>query len=227
VRRRRTSTLPSITRCDARVDPRLVALFPGGDLVLDLGCGDGIWLDEVAGLYRRAIGFDISTRRFSKRQAPPGEWEFVVADLNEGIPVTTGTADAVHANQVIEHVRNPLAFAIEVRRVLRPGGTFVAATPNVRYVKHVTRLVVRGLGPMTSGHEARTRDSWDDGHIHYLTPKDLLWIAHEAGFSRGSVRALISPSGRLRPLRPLLARYARSGLVREFFSGNSLLVACA
>lgn len=116
----------------------------GGDLVIDVGCGDGAPLDHVGDMYRAAVGFDISSERFSRRTDTPGQWSFVLADLNRGIPVASGAADAVHANQVIEHLANPLQFAEEVWRVLRPGGVLVAMTPNVRYVPHVWRLVVRG-----------------------------------------------------------------------------------
>jgi SAM-dependent methyltransferase len=226
VRQPASSTLEA-TQWRSFADPRTVALFPGGELLLDLGCGDGVFLDQVAGRYRRAIGFDVSTRRFSTRGRDPEAWEFVIADLNEGIPAETGRADAVHANQVIEHMHNPLFLAREVRRVLRPAGIFVAATPNVRYLKHVAALVLGGRGPMTSATRVRTPDDWDGGHIHYLTPKDLRWIAREAGFSRCSVQALIGADGALRPLRPMLDRYAKSWPVREFLSGNSLLIAYA
>jgi SAM-dependent methyltransferase len=222
----RSSTLDA-TQLRSSPDPRTVALFPGGELLLDLGCGDGAFLDLVATRYRRAIGFDVSTRRFSTRRREPEAWEFVIADLNEGIPAETGAADAVHANQVIEHVDNPLFLAREVHRVLRPGGMFVAATPNVRYLKHVARLLLAGRGPMTSASQARMSGDWDGGHIHYLTPKDLRWITREAGFRRCSVRALVAPSGDLRALRPLLARYATSWPVRELLSGNSQLIAYA
>jgi SAM-dependent methyltransferase len=165
--------------------------------------------------------------RFSARGKEPDGWEFALADLDQGIPIETGTADAVHANQVIEHVQNPLLLATEARRVLRPGGMFVVATPNVRYLKHVAALLFAGRGLMTSGRAPRTLDNWDDGHLHYLTPTDLRWIAREAGFSRVSVRALIALSGHLRSLRPLMDRHAGSRLVSEFLSGNSLLIAHA
>lgn len=210
-----------------QVDPRTAALFPGGRLVLDLGCGNGAWLDEIAPRYERAIGLDKSMARLSTRGGPPTCWEFVLADLDDGIPAEGGSADAVHANQVIEHVRNPLALAIEVRRVLRPGGIFVAATPNVRYAKHIARLLVRGRGPMTSGRALRTAQVWDDGHLHYLTPNDLRWIGFEAGFREVFIRALVAQSGSFRFLRLLFEWRAASWPVRELLSGNTLLVAYA
>jgi len=207
------------------MDDRVAAHFPGGDLVIDVGCGDGAPLDHVGDAYGTAVGFDISLERFSQRADARARWSFVLADLNRGIPVASGTADAVHANQVIEHVANPLQFAEEIYRVLRPGGVLVAMTPNVRYVPHVWRLVVRGQGPLTSGGRTRTRDDWDTGHIHFFTPSDLTWIARQTGFRSVETRALIARSGRLGKIRAMLDRSSSRAAVKHFLSGNTMLVA--
>ena len=134
-------------------------------------------------------------------------------------------ADAIRANQVIEHVREPGAFLAEARRVLRPGGLLVITTPNVRYVRHLARLVLLGRGPMTSAHPPGESSAWDDGHLHYLTPGDLGRIARGAGFTHVRVSALVAQSGRFRPLRRILGRLSSLAPVREFLSGNMILVA--
>lgn len=208
-----------------RIDGRVAQHFSGGDLVIDAGCGDGAPLDDIGDTYRTAVGFDISPARFSSRRVVPGAWSFVLADLNRGIPVMSESADAVHANQVIEHVGNPLHFAMEVHRVLRPGGVLVVMTPNIRYLPHIWRLVVRGQGPLTSGTRTRTSDDWDAGHIHFFTPSDLVWIARQAGFSEVRTRALIAESGRFAMLRRMLDRHSARAAVKHFLSGNTMLVA--
>ena len=207
------------------IDPRTDLFFATGDLLLDLGCGDGRWLDEVAPRYRNAVGIDIAVERFSRRSSPPHSWRFVQADLNETIPVATATVDAVHANQVMEHIANPLRFAAEIYRVLRPGGLVVATTPNVRYVRHTFELLFAGTGPMTSGRRSRTADNWDDGHIHFFTAADLRWIMTETGFREVRTRALMQRTGRLAWLRRVLDAHSGSALVQNFLSGNTLLVA--
>lgn len=68
-------------------------------------------------------------------------------------------------------------------------------------------------------------DSWDYGHIHFLTPSDLTWVMREAGFRDVKTRALIATGGRLRSLRSLLDRWAPAAPVKNFLSGNTLLVA--
>jgi SAM-dependent methyltransferase len=206
------------------IDSRTIALFTGGTALLDLGCGHGYWLDVVGSRYERAIGIDVSTERFSQRESDPTCWTFVQRDLADRLPADSDSIDAVHANQLIEHVPNPLALAIEVHRVLRPGGLFVAATPNIRYVKHIGRLVLRGKGPATSALPTRwTPELWDGGHLHYFTPDDVEWIAGRAGFSAFQTSALVALNGSA--LRVLLDRFSAAWPVKQFLSGNTLLVA--
>jgi hypothetical protein len=101
----------------------------------------------------------------------------------------------------------------------------VVTTPNVRYVRHLVRLVILGRGPMTSSHPPGGSIAWDDGHLHYLTPGDLKRIALQAGFEHPRVSALVSQSGGLRPLRRILGKLSSLAPVREFLSGNMILVA--
>jgi SAM-dependent methyltransferase len=81
-------------------------LFRGGDVIIDLGCGDGSWLDAIAPRYRRAIGVDIIGPENGRQATGAGGWQFIEADLDLGLPFD----DVIRANQVIEHVREPLEF---------------------------------------------------------------------------------------------------------------------
>jgi ubiquinone/menaquinone biosynthesis C-methylase UbiE len=200
-------------------------VFQDGELIIDLGCGDGRWLDAIGSRYRKAIGVDIVGAPNGDRSETSTGWEFIQTDLDLGLPFDDAMADAIRANQVIEHVREPAAFLTEARRVLRPGGLLVITTPNVRYVRHLVRLVVLGRGPMTSSHPPGESTAWDDGHLHYLTPGDLRRIARKAGFQQVRVSALVAQTGRFRPLRRVLGRLSNLGPVREFLSGNMILVA--
>ena len=206
-------------------DPRIDDRLAGGDLAVDVGCGGGEWADAAKDRFDRVIGIDISLDRLERRARPIEGWEFVQADLNKGIPLPDACADCVHGDQVIEHVANPLYFVIEAHRVLRPGGVLVLATPNVRYIRHLIRLVVGGHGPLTSAAALRTPEVWDEGHSHFLTSRDLEWLARTAGFSSIRTEALIDPSGSMRPARRLLNRARARGLVKAFLSGNLMLAA--
>jgi ubiquinone/menaquinone biosynthesis C-methylase UbiE len=97
-------------------------LFQGGELLIDLGCGDGRWLDEIGPRYRTAVGVDVNRGPIDQRVTGPVGWQFIEADLDVGLPFADAVADAIHANQVIEHLREPGLMLREARRILRPGG---------------------------------------------------------------------------------------------------------
>lgn len=206
-------------------DRRIDRYFSGGDLVPDLGCGSGTWIESISSRNARAVGLGISDSARRRGGVVVG-WDFIEQDLNAGaVPLPDGCADGVLANQALEPVANPLRLVNEADRILRPGGVLVVTTPNVRYLPHGMRLVVRGTGPMTSGEALRTSEAWDDGHVHFLTARDLEWLARTAGFARFHTEALVSTTGGARSLRRALDRYRTRALLKELFSGNVMLVA--
>lgn len=96
-----------------------------GETILDLGCGDGQLSARIAASGATVIGLDASP-------------QMAAAALSRGIVVHEGNAesmpfaedafDAVFSNAALHWVRNHQAMLSEVRRVLKPGGRFVAET---------------------------------------------------------------------------------------------------
>ena len=206
------------------IDSRIDKLLKGKEALVDLGCGSGEILDSMKGRYRTRIGLDISDKRLKQLHDRPGTgWKFQHTDLNEPFPLPTNFADTVLANQVIEHIKDPCFFAMETFRILKPGGMAVVTTPNIRYIKHIWRLVGLGRGPSTGGR-AVLDGAWDNGHIHYFTHRDLREAFDGAGFSYIQSQAFIDLAHN-NLLRSALAKCSRSKLVRELLSGNILLVA--
>lgn len=108
---------------------RLDALVPDKGRTLDVGCGDG----TIAAALRAplVIGFDISYRcaRLSRRRGAPS----IVADATEALPFATGAFDTVYCVDVLHHFeRNWAGPLIEIRRVLKCGGTLVIVEPDAR-----------------------------------------------------------------------------------------------
>jgi len=65
-----------------------------------------------------------------------------VLDLSSGlIPYPDGSFDVVFSDNVMEHVQDPEKVLLEIKRVLKPGGVFLAKTPNKwHYMPVIARL---------------------------------------------------------------------------------------
>lgn len=204
------------------MDNRLKNIIGTGHRVVDLGCGSGQLLSDLSGQFEQRIGLDVSRRRLEEMaMASTDGWDFREADLNGVFPLQDASADVVIANQVVEHIIDPVKFCQEIHRVLKPGGRCVITTPNIRYLKNIAHLLFSGYGPRTAG--GNTLDgAWDDGHVHYFTHKDLHEIFQHAGFRQVSSQALIGQESNGR-LRRWMDRCSHAYPVREFLSGCILL----
>src|SRR5208283_4697550 len=110
------------------------------------GCGDGRFLALM-----RDAGWDVYG-------IEPDPVAAKVAQRELGTSVTVGALedagfpdeafDAVTLSHVIEHVHDPVALLAECRRVLKPDGSVVIVTPNIRSLGHQKfQSLWRGLEP--------------------------------------------------------------------------------
>jgi SAM-dependent methyltransferase len=102
---------------------------PGGRL-LDVGCGSGAFVAQMAELGWRAEGIDPDPAAVAgAREAGLDVKEGVVADLDPA--EHGGTYDAVTLSHVIEHLHDPAGDLGRIRDLLSPGGMLWIATPNL------------------------------------------------------------------------------------------------
>ena len=80
-----------------------------------------------------------------------------------------GEFDAAFAVYVLEHVADPAAFMAACSRVLRPGGTFFALTPNVRQYFGATTWALTRLG--LSDRVLERLKGHEDAHDHHFPPQ--------------------------------------------------------
>jgi SAM-dependent methyltransferase len=114
--------------------------------VLDAGCGNGAYLDALAGRQARAAGCDLSLGML-RPVAHPALFNADVAAL----PVRDGTFDVVLAVHMLYHVPDRATAIRELRRVLAPGGLCVAVTNGARHTRLLRGLVERAVRKATPG----------------------------------------------------------------------------
>jgi len=99
-------------------------------LAVDVGCGTGAVLDELAALgYRRVLGTDLDPHalRLTATRLPGGAG--VARAVAEALPLPTGTVDVLSSLDVVEHLADDVLALREYARVLRPGGRLLLAVP--------------------------------------------------------------------------------------------------
>jgi SAM-dependent methyltransferase len=94
-----------------------------GERILDLGCGDGKLTQRIAANGATVVGVDTSAEMVDAARS----LGIVVMEASaESLPFSDHAFDAVFSNATLHWVRDHNAMMAEVRRVLKPGGRFVA-----------------------------------------------------------------------------------------------------
>jgi SAM-dependent methyltransferase len=124
--------------------------------------------------------------------------------LGGKLPFRSESFDLVTANMVVEHLREPLGFLDDVKRVLRPGGRFLFHTPNyLHYMIFAASLTPEWLKSRIVWILERRKES-DRFPAYYRlnTQRAIGRAAREAGFDVESFQVVGSAGafGRLGPI---------------------------
>ncbi|WP_433510948.1 methyltransferase domain-containing protein [Nonomuraea sp. CA-143628] len=95
-----------------------------GRTVVDVGCGGGRGVAELAERGARAVGVDLDPEMIAmaRKRWPAGE--FHVGDACE-LPLESGSVAGYRADKVLHTLHDPARAVAEARRVLAPGGRAV------------------------------------------------------------------------------------------------------
>jgi SAM-dependent methyltransferase len=100
--------------------------FPRSAQMLDVGCGTG-WLAEH---FPNWTGLDGSLDAVELGRAKGRE--IMLGNVEQALPFGDDRFDGVVLKDLLEHVTDPVAVVREARRVLRPGGTVFASSPDAQ-----------------------------------------------------------------------------------------------
>jgi len=185
--------------------------------LLDIGCSCGYFMEVAA-----ASGFEVEGLEFSRAAiaaADPAIRPHILCCSVDEFQ-SSQTYDVVTAFDLIEHVPHPKDFLRKVRRLLKPGGWLVMATPDAG---HFLRYVMGSSWPMLQPMQ----------HLTIFSREAMRRALEEAGFSKISFETATKTvsyeylTDQLRPLTPALhkglsavGRCLPAGIRRKYHQVN-------
>lgn len=153
--------------------------IPDNSSVLDVGCGDGTFLNFLKGQNRGLIltGVDISEQALSISKEKG--FETLEADVSGPLPFKDKTFDYCVCSEVLEHIPNSEDLLSEMGRISRNG--VLVSVPNIALWKHRCRLFFLGSFPIQWLLEPRE-------HIRFFSIKDFVKTANASGFAVREIR---------------------------------------
>lgn len=165
-----------VTEIKACLDP--------GSSVLEIGCGGGHAAALLASLGFKVVGTDFSPVAVETARGNYPQIDFREADACR-LGFSDGSFDAVVAIELLEHLARPAEHVEEVRRLLKPGGSYFVKTPNRR----LHNLYYRGQPEVSVWHPS------------VMSAPELWDLLAGKGFSPRFVRMLRMPEYQIKKLQ--------------------------
>ena len=141
--------------------------------VLDIGCATGLTTSHVTRWFPRArvVGLDAYQAAVAYGRQHHGEVRFVLGDAHE-LPFASEHFDVATCVETLEHLGDPRKAVLEIRRCLRPGGTFVLA-------QDTDSLLFRTVWWVWTKAHGQV---WDHAHVNPLDAAALGRLLEDVGF---------------------------------------------
>ena len=135
----------------------LLESFGGGNKILDVGCGNGSFVDAAMEQGYEVKGIELSQTAVDIAQAfnlPVQNIDFFSCEIE------VSSYDVLSMFEVIEHLPEPVLFLKRAEQVVKPGGLIYLTTPNFKSLEQ------RVLGKNWSVFHRE--------HLTYFTPRTLI-----------------------------------------------------
>ncbi|MCK5639406.1 MAG: class I SAM-dependent methyltransferase [Gammaproteobacteria bacterium] len=163
-------------------------VFAEQTTVLDLGCGPGLFIKELAGRYPgvHAMGVECAPYMLEAVGELPTGCEIIEEDLqNPRLPLDDNSVDAALAAVLLHEMHQPVKLLLELQRCLKPGGRIYIIDwvrgPLETYIHHESKTL-KVFDPATSINEL------EDLFIHFIehnrfSVDDLSYLLSCTGFN--------------------------------------------
>lgn len=154
--------------------------------ILDIGCGNGLFLDFCNKAGFRTVGMDISKDAINEAEEYKGTKFIVHNAMARSYPFPKNYFDVITAFDLIEHLEKPNLLLLNIYKHLKPGGIAYLITPNGKQKtdKDVTHISLKKISDWESliiKNNFRILKSytyrWYPPNPYLLIQK-ILWIAN-------------------------------------------------
>jgi SAM-dependent methyltransferase len=143
----------------------------GPESVIDIGCGNGQLLSEIAEAHpgARLSGLDLSAMQIddNRRRLPGIEW--IAADIQLDLESLRKVHDVAVASEIIEHLDAPARLLENASRLVRDGGKLIVTTQSGRIgqtersVGHVRHFSASEIETLMTENGWRPIKVWNEG----------------------------------------------------------------
>ena len=124
----------------------VLSTFAHRDIV-DLGCGTGRWLQHLEASAPRSLsGVDSSPAMLAEARKKCCKSTALIQASSAAIPLPDESADCVLASFLLSYIPHIPAFAGEIARILRPGGTLIISDLHPDATTYGWRRTFRSAG---------------------------------------------------------------------------------
>ena len=162
----------------------------GGEVVCDVGCGDGSVLYSLKEKYSKFIGFDVSEKRLeiAKNNCNDLEAEFFNKKFDEETDLSNESVDTVLCLDVLDHMIDVRKAIENFYTVLKPKGKLILNVPNIARIDQRCRLLFGKFPSTSTKNEGVDRlgnsSLLDGGKLHYFTFSSMIALLTEVGFEK-------------------------------------------
>jgi ubiquinone/menaquinone biosynthesis C-methylase UbiE len=89
--------------------------------IIDIGCGTGYWLRQLAGTAETLLGMDLSWGMLQRARITAPTAHLIRGNATS-LPVKSASVDRIFCVNVLHHIPDQGAFLRECRRIVKPGG---------------------------------------------------------------------------------------------------------